>query len=285
MTNTESLKKVFLALGGDPAMVPEDATNGDLIELISQVAEPGGGGGISIDDIASGHLYGSYEITTEEIRQHAFMEYAAGEEPLDITSSTVLRIAPEAFKKCGSLRNVEFTACTQLGTAGAASSNASCFEGSGVVSARFPALTAANARDFAECANLTDVYVPRLASGGQYMFYRCTSLRVLHVPAYRDIPANICYGCSALKVFALNHGWSDTGPAALATGALQGTPIADGNGYVLVPRDLVSRYETYTNWSALKAAGAQFLAVEDYTVDGTVTGDLDAEKIAPLLES
>lgn len=282
MTNTESLKRLYLALGGDPAQVPEDATNAELLDLIAQVAEPGGGGGISIDDIAAGVLSGSYDITTDEIRAHAFMDYDA-EQPLDITSATVTRVAPEAFKNCKNLRNVELTACTQLGTAGAASANASSFEGSGVVRAYLPALTAANARDFAQCKSLTDVYVPQLASGGQYMFYKCTALRVIHLPAYKDIPADICSGCTALKVIAVNHGWSDTGPAPLSSGALQGTPITDGNGYVLAPRDLVGRYETYTNWTALKAAGAQFLAVEDYTVDGTATGDLDPEKIAPLL--
>lgn len=68
-------------------------------------------------------------------------------------------------------------------------------------------------------------------------------------------------------------------------GALGDTdsPIRAGSGTILVPRDLIASYETATNWSTVYAAGTQFLAVEDYTVDGTTTGDLDDTKIAPLI--
>lgn len=61
------------------------------------------------------------------------------------------------------------------------------------------------------------------------------------------------------------------------------SPIRAGTGYVLVPRALIEDYKVESNWSALDAAGTQFLAVEDYTTDGTTTGDLDDTKIALLL--
>jgi hypothetical protein len=44
--------------------------------------------------------------------------------------------------------------------------------------------------------------------------------------------------------------------------------------YIYVPSNLVSNYSN--QW---KDTGAQFRALEDYTVDGTITGELDPAKI------
>ena len=46
--------------------------------------------------------------------------------------------------------------------------------------------------------------------------------------------------------------------------------------YIYVPRALVEDYKVATNWSAY---ADQFRALEDYTVDGTISGDLDETKI------
>lgn len=46
--------------------------------------------------------------------------------------------------------------------------------------------------------------------------------------------------------------------------------------YIYVPAALVDSYKVATNWSTYEA---KFRALEDYTVDGTTTGDLDETKI------
>ena len=63
---------------------------------------------------------------------------------------------------------------------------------------------------------------------------------------------------------------------ALGSNVFKNTPIASGTGYIYVPRALVDSYKVATNWATY---AAQFRALEDYTVDGTVTGDLDESKI------
>jgi hypothetical protein len=66
------------------------------------------------------------------------------------------------------------------------------------------------------------------------------------------------------------------------TSAISDCPIASGTGYIYVPRALLSDtdetkdYRRATNWSTF---AAQFRALEDYTVDGTTTGELDETKI------
>jgi hypothetical protein len=59
-------------------------------------------------------------------------------------------------------------------------------------------------------------------------------------------------------------------------------PNGDKDGYFYVPRALLSDddakkdYRRATNWSNF---ATQFRALEDYTVDGTTTGELDPNKI------
>jgi hypothetical protein len=50
--------------------------------------------------------------------------------------------------------------------------------------------------------------------------------------------------------------------------------VHDANIYV--PSVLVDSYKAYTNWSAI---AVNIHALEDYTVDGTITGELDEAKI------
>lgn len=58
--------------------------------------------------------------------------------------------------------------------------------------------------------------------------------------------------------------------------AFTDTPIASGAGYIYVPSSLIDSYKTATNWTTY---ASQFRSLEDYTVDGTTTGELDESKI------
>lgn len=65
-------------------------------------------------------------------------------------------------------------------------------------------------------------------------------------------------------------------------GGMDGTPIVKGEdgAHVFVPRDLIESYQTATNWSALYATNPNvFQPLEDYTIDGTINGDIDMTKI------
>ena len=85
--------------------------------------------------------------------------------------------------------------------------------------------------------------------------------------------------CSKLTTLILR---GETMPKLAATDSFDSTPIRSGTGYIYVPRALLSDddatkdYRRATNWSNL---ANQFRALEDYTVDGTITGELDPTKI------
>ena len=50
----------------------------------------------------------------------------------------------------------------------------------------------------------------------------------------------------------------------------------DGTCYIYVPSSLIEQYKSDREWSKITN---QIRALEDYTVDGTITGELDERKI------
>jgi hypothetical protein len=97
-------------------------------------------------------------------------------------------------------------------------------------------------------------------------------LKYVNLPHCKTIGAN-AFESTSLKMLILS---SETMCTLSNTSAFNSTPIKSGTGYIYVPRALVDTYKTATNWSTY---ANQFRALEDYTVDGTVTGELDESKI------
>lgn len=156
---------------------------------------------------------------------------------------------------------------------------------------------------FADCVKLASINAPNVTTIGERPFYQCAALEKVCFPSVATLKvttANLAYsvfaGCTALKSIDLpvcttisGHIFNNAAsliavilrnPTALCSlskvEAFAGTKIAEGAGYIYVPRALLEDYKVATNWSAL---AAQFRAIEDYTVDGTITGELDSSKI------
>lgn len=154
---------------------------------------------------------------------------------------------------------------------------------------------------FYNCTSLTTVDLPNVTLTGDQSFYNCNSLTTVNLPSvtkvkYRtfmyngklttvnlpsltSIDVDVFYSCNSLKTLILRN----TNMATLARqGAFSETPIEWGNGYIYVPRallddtDSTKDYRQATNWSNFST---QFRALEDWTVDGTIYGELDWDKI------
>ena len=98
-------------------------------------------------------------------------------------------------------------------------------------------------------------------------------LKYVNLPHCQTIDADAFNYCSSFKTLILS---SETMCTLSNTMAFNGTSIKSGTGYIYVPRALLDTYKVATNWSTF---ANQFRALEDYTVDGTVTGELDESKI------
>lgn len=158
---------------------------------------------------------------------------------------------------------------------------------------------------FYGCSALTEVDIPNATTIEMESFRGCTSLTTLDLPNVRTIK-NSFRGCSALEVADFRklstvstYGFYDcTALKALVLRnteqyatmehfyALKNTPIAGGTGFVYVPQAMVDGYKNgnfpaapapnATNWTTY---ADQIRVLEDYTVDGTITGELDLTKI------
>lgn len=89
-----------------------------------------------------------------------------------------------------------------------------------------------------------------------------------------SIPATTFINCSVFETLIIRR--TDGVPSLANVNAFNNTMIANGTGYIYVPKALIEDYKVATNWTTY---ANQFRALEDYTVDGTITGKLDESKI------
>lgn len=174
--------------------------------------------------------------------------------------------------------------------------------GTVVTEVDLPKLTAIKGYAFYECNKLTEMSFPELTEIAGYAFTGCKSAATVVCPKLTTVPvngfrefagvvtadfhdlrsiySNGFYKCTNLETLIIRT----QGICTLAAGTVfTATKILLGEGYVYVPRaylsetDATKDYRRATNWSALTAE--QYRALEDYTVDGTIYGALDPDKI------
>lgn len=129
---------------------------------------------------------------------------------------------------------------------------------------------------FAGCTNLKNVNIPKIQRFVNYAFQNCTSLEILDLSSnfYSFGGGAALSNCTGLKALIMRK--ADKIVTLGNKNNLTGSAIESGTGYIYVPRALVASYQSNTNWSI---HATQFRALEDYTVDGTITGALDLTKI------
>lgn len=126
------------------------------------------------------------------------------------------------------------------------------------------------------CNMLKKVYFPKVNSGTYaYGFQECPKLVFADIGWVNALEAAVFNNCKSLIAVIIR---GDSVSKLSQTGVFGGTKYATsgaGGAYVYVPRNLISSYQTATNWSTLYAAHSDmFRALEDYTVDGTTTGEI-----------
>ena len=165
-----------------------------------------------------------------------------------------------------------------------------------LTSISLPMATSLGERAFYECTILAEAYVPLVTTIGAYVFGSCPYLTKIKLPNLVTMAANAFRTCSRLIMADMGSVTTIMGNSftscndfkalilrktdAITTlyngNAITSTLIGSGKGYIYVPSALIDTYKAATNWSTF---AAQFRALEDYTVDGTVTGELDESKI------
>lgn len=122
------------------------------------------------------------------------------------------------------------------------------------------------------CTVLTAVDLPSCKTLSNHAFRYCYTLSKARFNQLSTI-SQFCFDSTNLISLVIN---SSNVTALNHANAFNNTPIAKGTGYIYVPSALLDSYKTATNWSVY---ADQFRALEEYTVGGTTTGELDESKI------
>lgn len=127
---------------------------------------------------------------------------------------------------------------------------------------------------FEKCSNLTGICLPYAKRIDQRAFNACTNLAIVDLSVVEEIGGYVFANCK-IDAFIIrkNNGIC----ASIGSFLFSGTGITKKTGYIYVPSALVGTYKAETNWSTY---ASQFRALEDYTVDGTIYGEMDWAKMA-----
>jgi hypothetical protein len=272
------------------------------------------GGGISPDDIASAGITGDIAINHSSIADYAFADNAGitsltapnvtsvgayafqaagitgaldlprcvsignysfcnsrGIESLSIPNVT--SVGTNAFQYCNKIENLDAPNLTKMGSY-AFSGNATykmAFK-----SINLPKCTAIPASTLSYCVNVTKLVLPECTSVGNSSLTNWNNLAFVDLPKCKSIANYGLRNNGKLETLILR---SET-MCTLSNYALNSTKISNGTGHVYAPRALIASYQVATNWKTIYGKNANaFRALEDYTVDGTLTGALDESKI------
>lgn len=149
-----------------------------------------------------------------------------------------------------------------------------------LTSVNLPNLIETDSYVFRNCSSLKSVSLPNLTSVRQMMFGSCSVLEILDFPKVTSISLEGFYQCSAVHTIILR---SETLCTLGNINAISPTKFgkSDEVGTLIVPRALTAEYPNATNWSNMltESRNNRVLALEDYTIDGTITGEIDWDKL------
>ena len=135
-----------------------------------------------------------------------------------------------------------------------------------------------------QSTKISNISLPSLTEmTGQNNFNSCQQLEWADLGSVDKIKAYTFLHCSALVYIFLRK--SDGVTVNDGAQCFGNTPFVGGGtagltGTAFVPSALISTYQAATNWATLYSGGTcVFKALEDYTLDGTTTGEINWAKI------
>ena len=191
----------------------------------------------------------------------------------------VTSVGANAFQYCNKLTALDAPNLTTLG--GYAFSGNNTYK-MAFKSINLPKCTGIPASTLTYCTNVTELVLPECKSVGNSALTNWTNLQYVDLPKCTSIANYGLRNNSKLATLILRS----EAMCTLSNYALNSSKIFNGTGYVYVPKALLSDddatkdYRRATNWKTIYTKNANaFRALEDYTVDGTLSGALDENKI------
>ena len=196
----------------------------------------------------------------------------------DYTNDRVKAVGKYAFNGCGSLTSIDFPEVERIEDYAFANTsdmtsvnlpktvilNAGALQNKLSGSYIFPSVTTMGTYAVSGVGPSTRLTFPSLKVVAYFSFYTRTT-------DFLDLPVVTAFNGYGGYGLTINRG------LIMRTEAIvSGTGGVTVNGYIYVPSALVEGYKVAAGWSDF---ADKFRALEDYTVDGTITGELDETKI------
>ena len=130
-----------------------------------------------------------------------------------------------------------------------------------------------NVEDYAfQDAPLENIHLPKIKALGYYSMSGVAATFV-DFPELENFGAHASFWTTNLTTLVLRR---EMVVGTYSINSIILPKMEAGTGWIYVPRSVVDQYKSATVWSAW---GDQYRALEDWTVDGTITGELDWDKI------
>lgn len=229
---------------------------GEMAAAITNLPTGGGGSGSSDneDSLVMGTLTNYENTRVTKIKDYCFYNSIT---LATATFTNVSDVGKYAFQYCQALTQINLPKVTTIGY--------SCFENASKLSAvNLSNVQTLGQAAFIRCSSLKSINLPQVKKLQSDTFYNCTLLEKADLGSCQQFDGQTQFGkCAELVTLILrgNTVCSATYPVNSYKGALGETPIANGNGYIYVPRALVNEYKNATNW--VEIAG-RIRAIEDY---------------------
>lgn len=212
--------------------------------------------------VAIANAIRSQDGTTELINAEDFAERIEGintyeDELIGIVEGTVTEISNDKVKRVGRYAFYNNNKITKADFPKANVIEEYAFGGCTSLS-DITATGSVNNNAFYRCSKLEKISVYG-SSIGSSVFSFCTSLKSAYFRLSSQVGSYAFQQCSKLNMLVLRRPMMTC--TLSSTNAFTGTPIAQGTGYIYVPRALIETYKAATNWVTY---ANQFRAIEDY---------------------
>ena len=217
-----------------------DSQTNKLIDAINVLKNKASGGADTseIEDAFITHtLSGDY--VNDRVTK---VKYGTFYEDTNLTSVSfpnVTSVESYAFYKCTSLTNINMQELKS------ASQYSFSYTHPSVIN--FPLLETISTYTFSHITNPCTVNLPSLKTVPNSCFRDSKGITSVDLAIATKVDTLSFYFCNSLETLILRN--SNTVCTLSNTGALTGTKIAGGTGYVYVPDELVEEYKVATNWS------------------------------------
>ena len=211
----------------------------DILNAINALPEEDNREAFAVEDSFITHTI-SGDYVNDRV---ATIKYGTFYEDTGLTSVSfpnVTKVDNYAFYKCTSLTNIDMPKLQ--------SASQYVFSYTKPSSINYSLLETASSYTFSHISNPCTVTLPKLDTVPNSCFRDSKGITSVDLATATKIDTLAFYFCNALETLILRN--PDTVCTLVNTGALTGTKIAGGTGYVYVPDELVEEYRVATNWSS-----------------------------------